>query len=242
VNEFSLDFKMSWRDPSFVLPTLLFPIAFYVFFGIFFSGMAGGDNSATYLLTSYGVFGIMSPALFGFGASVANDREKGWLALKQISPMPAHQYILAKLVSALLFSIIIIVLLFSIAAIFGGVVMATSQWLLLAALLVLGTLPFCAIGLAVGFFVKSNSAVAILNLIFLPSAFLSGLAIPVILFPQWLQQFAQILPPYHLSQLGLKIVSMDLGQPLLLHIGVLLGTLILFSCIAIAGYKRSLTH
>jgi len=241
-HEFVLDLKMSCRQPSFVLPTLLFPLLFYVFFGIFFSNLGGGSQSSTYLMVSYGVFGIMSPALFGFGASVASERDQGWLALKQISPMPALQYILAKLLNSLIFSTVIVILLFTIAALFGGVVLTTSQWLGLAALLLLGSLPFCAIGLTVGFWVKSNSAVAILNLIFLPSAFLSGLAIPVFLFPSWLQQVANALPPYHLSQLGLKIIDMSLGQPLWLHVTALSSCLILFIFLAVAGYQRSLIH
>jgi len=240
--EFILDFKMAWREPSFVLPTLSFPILFYVFFGILFSDLGGGENSATYLMVSYGVFGIMAPALFGFGATVAAERDKGWLALKQISPMPASQYILAKLFNALLFSLIVILILFSIGAVFGNVVLATSQWLLLAGVMLLGSLPFCALGLAVGFWVKGNSATAILNLIFLPSAFLSGLAIPVFMFPAWLQQFALLLPPFHLSQLGLKIVDMDLGHAVGLHITALIAATALFSILAITGYKRSLSQ
>jgi len=239
-HEFILELKMACREPSFVLPTLLFPIMFYIFFGILFSDLGGGGQSSTYLMVSYGVFGIMSPALFGFGASVASERDKGWLALKQITPMPPLQYILAKLLNALIFAAVIVVMLFTIGAVFGGVLLSTGQWVALAALLLFGTLPFCALGLAVGFWVKGNSAVAILNLIFLPSAFLSGLAIPVFMFPSWLQSLANLLPPFHLSQLGLKIVEMDIGQPLITHVAALSISLIIFSALAITGYKRSL--
>jgi ABC-2 type transport system permease protein len=241
-HELILDIKMACREPSFILPTLLFPFMFYIFFGLFFSNLSGGAQSSTYLMVSYGVFGIMSPALFGFGASVASERDKGWLAIKQISPVSPWQYILAKLINAMLFATVIVIGLFTLGAVFGDVLLTTSQWLSLAALLLLGTLPFCALGLAVGFWVKGSSAVAILNLIFLPSAFLSGLAIPVMLFPSWLQQFANLLPPYHLSQLGLKIVDMSLDQPIIIHAAVLTISLFLFAFIAVKGYQRSLTN
>jgi len=240
-HELLLDIKMACREPSFFIPTIAFPLMFYIFFGLLFSDMGKGQTS-TYLLVSYGVFGIMSPALFGFGASVASERDKGWLALKQLSPVSPWQYIFAKLLNALLFGIIIVIGLFTLGAVFGDVVLTIGQWLSLAALLMFGSLPFCALGLAVGFWAKGKSAVAILNLIFLPSAFLSGLAIPVFMFPQWLQQVAAIFTPFHLSQLGLKIVDMSLGQSVLSHITFLFITLFIFSVIAMKGYKRSLVN
>jgi len=97
--EFSLDFKMALREPAFIVPTLLFPLMFYVFFGLLLNKSGFGGQMPTFLMVTYGVFGIMSPALFGFGASVAMDRDKGWLAVKQVSPMPPLQFMLAKMFS-----------------------------------------------------------------------------------------------------------------------------------------------
>ena len=67
------------RTPSFVLPSLLFPPIFYLMFGVLLSGGRNGGDAARYLLASYGVFGIMGPALFGFGVAVALERERGFL-------------------------------------------------------------------------------------------------------------------------------------------------------------------
>lgn len=239
--ELELDIKMALREPSFIWPTLAFPLMFYVFFGIVFSDHSG-QNSSTYLMVSYGVFGIMAPALFGFGASVASERDKGWLAIKQISPVSPLQYMMAKLINAILFSLIIVIALFTLGAVFGNVVLTRTQWLSIAGLMLLGSLPFCAIGLAIGFWVKAKSATALLNLIFLPSAFLSGLAIPVMLFPMWLQKVAMMLPPYHLSQLGLHLVDMSLGQSIWLHIGFLITTLVVATFIAVKGYQHCQTN
>lgn len=240
--EFNLDFKMALREPAFIVPTLLFPLMFYVFFGLLFNKGGMGGQMPTFLMVTYGVFGIMSPALFGFGASVAMDRDKGWLAVKQVSPMPPLQFMLAKLFSAMLFACAIIVGLFSLGALMGDVLLTKSQWLSLAGLLLIGTLPFCALGLAVGFLVKGNAAIAVLNLIYLPSAFLSGLWVPINYFPEWLQQVANVFPPFHLSQLGLKIIDMDIGQSTVVHISALLLSTIIFLAIAVWGYKRSQTE
>ncbi len=237
--ECRLDFLMLVREPGFILPTLLFPLVFYVFFGLLFgkSGLSG--QMPTFLMVTYGVFGIMSPALFGFGASVAMDRDKGWMAIKQVSPMPPIQLLLAKIMSAIVFAAFIVFGLFFLGAAFGDVTLYKSQWLSLAVLLLVGTLPFCALGMAVGFWVKGSAAIAVVNLIYLPSAFLSGLWIPIKFLPEWLQQFAYVLPPFHLSQLGLKIIDLDIGGSLITHVLALLLFTLLCLWVAVLGYKKS---
>ena len=53
-------------------------------------------------------------------------------------------------------------------------------------ILVCGSIPFCALGLAIGYFAKPNSAPAMVNLIYLPLSFLVGLWIPVQMLPKTL--------------------------------------------------------
>ena len=65
------------RTPSFALPTLLFPAMFYLLFGVVLN--RGNPAAAVYLMARYGVFGVMAPALFGFGVGLVLDRERGLL-------------------------------------------------------------------------------------------------------------------------------------------------------------------
>lgn len=204
------------RSPGFTIPSLLFPIMFYLFFGVIFS--MNPATMPTYLLATYGTFGVIGPALFSFGVGIAVERGQGWFDVKEASPMPASAYICSRISVTLLFSTTIIVLLFSVGAIFGGVRLYSGQWLLLAFVLLAGSIPFCAIGLSLGLFLKSNSAPAVVNLIYLPMAFLSGLWVPISLFPEVMQNFANVLPAYHLAQLTLKVVEMDAGFNVWLHI------------------------
>lgn len=234
--ESRFELALSLREPAFMLPTLTFPAMFYIFFGLLFN--QGGQMPA-HLMVTYGVFGIMGPALFGFGANIAMDRDKGWLAIKSVTPMPPLQLILAKSFSAAVFASLVILTLFFLGGAFGGVTLSKAQWLTLSALLLLGTIPFCALGLAVGFWVKGNAAIAILNLIYLPSAVLSGLWFPINMFPAWLQGFANYLAPFHLSQLGLKILNLDLGKPVWFHVLVLLISTAFFLVVAVAGYRKN---
>lgn len=225
------------RMPGFALPTLLFPTMFYLFFGLLFSHGKNGDV-ATYMLATYGTFGVMGPALFGFGVGIAMEREHGILALKRVSPMPPMAYLFSKAVMAMLFALVIVSLLSLLGVLFGHVHLPVGAWFALFLTLIPGTLPFCALGLAVGLRAGGQSSPAIINLIYLPMSILSGLWVPLHLFPHWLQTFAQVLPAYHLSRIALGIVHQGDGSNLSIHLAylVVFTGLCLFS--ALRGWRR----
>lgn len=222
------------RTPAFVLPALAFPLMFYLFFGVFFR--SGG--SADYLLVTYGCFGIMGPALFNFATGIASDRAHGWLTLKQLAAVPFSAYLMAKLATSLLFSLAIMLLLFSAAAGLGKVELALWQWLQLSGTLLLGTLPFAVLGLVLGLWLSDKAAPGVVNLLYLPMAFLSGLWLPLFLFPDWLQHLAWLWPSFHLSQLGLKIIGADLGFASSWHLGILLLQTLLLAALARRLFSR----
>ncbi|WP_244935400.1 ABC transporter permease [Parashewanella spongiae] len=224
------------RTPAFSLPTILFPVMFYVFFGVVFS--KNPSSAPTYLMITYCVFGIVGPALFSFGVGIAVERGQGWFHLKEVSPMPASAYIVSRIVLSAIFAVIIVLILFMIGATLGNVELPLIKWLSLAGIFVFGSLPFCAIGMTLGLYLKANSAAAIINLIYLPMSFLSGLWIPINMMPKALQEIANVFPPYHLAQLGLKIIDMDAGGSIIKHISILVLYSLVFSYLAIKTYYR----
>ena len=202
------------RLPAYIVPTLAFPVLFYLLFGVIFGrATAGGVSMSTYLVATYGAFGVLGAALFGFGVNVATERGQGWLLLKRATPMPPVVAFAAKLVMAVVFGAAIVVLLAIAAVTVGGVRLPPATWLRLGAALVAGAVPASALGLALGFIAGPNSAVPIVNLIYLPLAFGSGLWLPVEILPRLLQRIAMFLPPYHHAQLALAAIGADRGGP-----------------------------
>jgi ABC-2 type transport system permease protein len=227
------------RTPAFVAPSLAFPVVFYVLFGIVLPGNWGGLQKAAYLLATYGVFGVIGPALFGFGVGLAIERQQGWLELKRVSPMPTAAYFFAKIAMSQVFALTIIVLL-SIAAIgFGGVQVSIVTWLKLVAILLLGTLPFCALGLLIGTLVKGQAAVAVVNLVYLPMAILSGLWMPLMVFPAIVQKLGVVWPAWHLSQMALGVIGQVHDVRYTMHAGVLLAMTALFLSLAAIRLRSS---
>ena len=238
--EAKYEFLKLLRMPAYAIPTIAFPLLFYVFFGIAFGSghTAGPVNMSTYLLATYGAFGVIGASLFGFGVGVAIERGQGWMLLKRVTPMPPLAYFTAKMVMALTFSSIIVLGLFALGAAFAGVAMPTLKWISLAAVLVAGALPFCAFGLALGYFCGPNSAPAVVNLLYLPMAFLSGLWIPIQALPGILQKLAPTLPPYHFSQLALAQVGANSGPAAWVSILYLALFTILSLILAYVGFRR----
>lgn len=232
LREAGWEFLRQLRTPMVAVPTLAFPLVFYVLFGLVLPGKWGAYDKSAYLLATYGVFGVIGPALFGFGVGLAIERQSGWLELKRVSPMPIGAYFFSKIAMSLIFGLLVVVLL-SIAAIgFGGVRIDPLVWLKLTGVLLIGTLPFCAIGLYIGSLVAGQAAVAVVNLIYLPMAVLSGLWMPLFAFPGVLQKLAVIWPAYHLAQLALGTIGQVEGVRLGLHAAVLLLTTLIFLSLA----------
>jgi ABC-2 type transport system permease protein len=224
------------RNPGFMLPILLFPTLFYLLFGIVMAKSEGAD-AARYLLVSYGVFGVMSPGLFGFGISLALERDGGLLTYKRALPMPPGAYLLGKMLMAMLAAAVVIGLLLVMGIGMAHVVITARQASLLMLTGVLGVLPFCALGMLVGTLIKGQGAPGVLNLVYLPMSFLSGLWVPMNELPKALQQLAPIWPSYHLHELGLAALDMQHGV-VFGHLFVLLGFTVVFFVIAARRLRR----
>ena len=79
---------------------------------------------------------------------------------------------------------------------------------------------------------------AVVNLLFLPLAFLSGLWVPVQVLPALLQKLAPALPPYHFSQLALGQIGAATGPSPWISILYLTLFAALSLALALVGYRR----
>jgi ABC-2 type transport system permease protein len=82
-------------------------------------------------------------------------------------------------------------------------------------------LPFCAIALFVGTLVSGQAAPAVINLIYLPMSFLSGLWMPLTVLPGLVREIAPLWPAFHLGQLALGVVGEPTTGSALGHVAIL---------------------
>ncbi|SNT84699.1 MULTISPECIES: ABC transporter permease [unclassified Stenotrophomonas] len=232
--ELVAELRRAWRTPAFAVPSLLFPVLFYLLFGV----LLGRGHAPLYLLATYCVFGAMAPALFGFGVQLALDREGGLLTLKRALPMPAAAPLLARLAMAVMFALLVASLLIGVAHVFGGVQLHALQVLQLMAVAGLAALPLGAIGLLIGSHVSASAAPAMVNLVYLPLALLSGLWLPLSALPALFSTMAPLWPTWHLAQLALPVVGLPSAGSIGGHLLVLLAVTVVALLLARRRLRR----
>jgi ABC-2 type transport system permease protein len=230
------EFVRMLRAPSFCVPTIAFPLMFFVLFGIVFVPAHAHPAAARHAFASFMVLGCMAAGLFALGVSLAADRERGILELKRALPMPRAVYLAAKTVMAMAFALVITVLLMGLALASGASGLSGARLAGFLGLAVVGVVPFCAIGLLVGSLARVSGTPALLNLIYLPMSFLSGLWLPLSLLPPALGRLAPLWPAWHLSQLAYALS----GDAPLTGVGPHLLALAAWSVVCALGAARVL--
>jgi ABC-2 type transport system permease protein len=138
---------------------------------------------------------------------------------------------------AMVFAAVVSMLLMVMGATLGTVVLEIAQWTGLLILAVLGVIPFCGLGLLVGTLVKGQAAPAVLNLIYVPMSFLSGLWMPLSVLPHALARLAPVWPAYHLA--GLTQYAVGEGDAgFWPHVLSLAGMSVVFFLLARRGLRK----
>jgi ABC-2 type transport system permease protein len=235
--ECAAELKRSWRMPQFIVPTILTPAAFYALFTLAIPAHPSPAD-ATAILATYGVFAAIAPALFGFGAGVASEREQGLIELKRVSPMPAGAYVMAKLVATIATTAAALSLI-DILSLIAGARLTAAQWGALTLLHLASTIPFALVGFGIGMRLSAKGAVALANALFLGSAILGGLWVPSQMLPGWMRAVGEVLPSYHLGQLALGLVSANTIGTATAHGLALLAMTAAAALWAWTGWRRS---
>ena len=232
------EFLKLWRSPIFSIFSLALPVMFYLFFGIQNAKVVeNGVNIGAYVLASLAAYGVANVMLFSFGVGVALDRGRKFDVLMRATPLRPAATLIAKLVTGTGFSLLALVILFTFAYVVGGLRMETGQWITLTWRLMLGSIPFLAMGFAIGYLVSPNAAPAVVNLIALPMYFASGLFIPISQLPTFMRGVAPYLPAYHYGQVAWEAIGAPPDNPLWQSAAWLAGYAVVFAIIAVRAYR-----
>lgn len=224
------------REPTALFFSIVMPVGFFVLFVSLFGDYGDRQvSNGTRMLATFGTFGVLSVTLLNPGIGVAQDRELGWLRAKQVSAVPIRLTFAAKVTASLPYAVGVLFAMGIAAALTGALDASVADLSRLVAVLLVGSLPFALLGLAIGFQARANATAAILNAILLPSAVLSGLWMPLEILPAFIQDIAPFLPTYHLAQLALgQLETAAVGG----HALVLLGTGAVTATLAAVSYRH----
>lgn len=145
---------------SFIF-SLFFPLALFL--------VIGGSNKdlvldvgtfkvrfVLYYMVSMAGYGAMIAAISG-GARIATERQTGWNRQLRLTPLPVPVYFGTKVVTAYVMSAASIVLLYAAGLSFGVRIDSAARWVSMTGLLLVGVLPFVAMGIAVGHLLTTDA-------------------------------------------------------------------------------------
>lgn len=199
------EFRQLFRVPAFWIPTILFPAMFFLFFGAAFRppGIGGGN----FMMASWVVYAVAGVAFYQFGVGVAMDRERPWDRYLRVMPASPAPRMAARLCTSLTFALAAAILVGFVGWFTVPVKIGLGQAGALLLALLFGGAVFTLFGIALGYSLSAKAAVPIVNLVFLPLAFVGGLWIPPASMPQTIELISRFTPTRHLAEIAWSTVS-----------------------------------
>jgi ABC-2 type transport system permease protein len=229
-----LEVRRTLRNVPFLLYTVGFPVAFYLLFTTVFGGNGGQAHQwAARYMVSMALYGSMGAGLTGMGARIALERTRGWTRQLALTPMRPAAYLAIKTAAAILLTLPVIVLVMLAGRLVNGVHLPVGTWLALVPALWLATLPFTALGIAIGYTLRDEVATGVSVAVLMLLSIGGGLWLPVQVFPRWLLHVAQALPSYQGGEFAWRLL--DGRQPF--GTGALVFAAWLVALVALAGWR-----
>ena len=184
LHELKYEQRLYWRSREAAFFTFLFPLLLYVLVSAFYTGKIDGEPAGRVLLAGLLGYAAATTTFAGIAIFLVVRRENGVLKRLRATPLPPPVYIAALLASTLLVFALEAAAMILLARVAYHVGIPDRLGSLVASLL-LGAAAFTALGIALTAAIRSaEGASAIVNLIVLPMAFLSGAFGPTRHYPQ----------------------------------------------------------
>ena len=186
--------RIFWRSREAAVFIFIFPLLLYALLASVYSDDIDGVPSADVLLAGLFGYGAASTAFGGLAIILVTRREASLLKRLRSTPLPPSTYLAAVLLSTLAVFALQSVALVGLGGLAFGA-SAPANALGFAGAVVLGVACFAGMGLGAAALIRSAEGVsAVVNVVVLPMAFLSGSFGPTENLPAFLEAVADVLP------------------------------------------------
>jgi len=227
----------TFRNRRFFLLSLGFPlILYFVIAGPNRDVRNLNDSGVSlplYFMVGLASFGTMS-AMLSCGARIAAERAVGWNRQLRISPLSPRAYFRAKVTTAYAMALLSIVVLY-LAGASLGVSLPAGEWLEMTGLMLVGLIPFAALGITLGHMLTPDS---------IGPAMGGGVSLFALLGGTWfplgshgfLHDLAQYIPSYWLVQASHVALGGKAWNGMAWT--VIIAWTTVFSALAVRAYRR----
>jgi ABC-2 type transport system permease protein len=150
-------------------------------------------------------------------------------------PVKSGQLLAAKVVASVAMALPAIVLVCATAAAAKGVELPAGQWLGLVGSMWLGSVPFAALGIAIGYALSADAAFPVSYGLYMALSAIGGLWVPPAVLPESFRNVARALPSNRLADLGWQIAGGHAVRRS--SVGVLAAWTIGLALIAVLAYR-----
>ncbi len=224
------------RNPYYVFWSLLMPIMFYF---IFTRVVNTGNDDPTWrahYLMSMATFSVMGSAIITLGIRLVQERTQGWTTFIRITPLPGSIYFFGKMFGQTMMHLFSVICIFAAGYLINGVSLSAGQWVLSGLWILIGSLPFLAIGTLVGAMKRVDTASGVSNVIYMALAVAGGMWMPIEILPRLMQKIGHWLPSYNYGNGAWEIVRGS--APQWSNVLILLGYLVVFMLLSVYIRKK----
>jgi len=192
--QFRLERKLFWRNPSAAFFSFVLPLTLLLLFASVF---AGDDDQLEVLIPGIAGLSVMATTFNAMAFNLTFLREQGILKRLRGTPIPTVSYLGGFLGSAVLNAFVQVALVITIGNLLYGVSWPQDPFALVV-FTAAGVLAFGSLGIALSHAIPNfDSAAAYVNAIFLPVMFVSGVFYSSDNLPPVLEGAAKALPLKH---------------------------------------------
>jgi len=192
----------TFRNVRFFIFSLVFPVVLYIVTvssNKDVTNFAGtGLSFALYYMVGMVSWGAMMAVTAG-GARIALERSIGWVRQLRLTPLKVQTYFTTKVLSGYGLALVSMALLYGLGIAFG-VRLPMASWARMTLLILIGLIPFAALGVWFGHVLSVDSLGPALGGIVALFALLGGAWGPVAGNSQFMTNLAELLPSYWLVQ------------------------------------------
>ncbi|MFC5700297.1 ABC transporter permease [Cohnella faecalis] len=202
----AFDFRLYLRDWMTIFWVLVYPVLMLLIFGSLFGEEAGADPGTRYIdyyVPALCVMSVLSVGVFTLNINMITYRESGILRRFRVTPLRKSAVLVSHFIQGLVLIVLGAIEVIVIAKLVWNIDITFGGAALLLLVMLIGAIGCFCLGFALSGLVSTPGAASgVAMAIFFPMLFLSGIAMPLSIFPEFMKAISKAIPMTYFVELA----------------------------------------